>query len=81
MDEISCGAEMESVKAGLNSGVSFVVTAHANSVEDLEKRGIYYDFAQIIISLSGVGEIGKVVKNESRSYFSDMADVRSYGLL
>ncbi|PWM45526.1 MAG: stage III sporulation protein AA [Clostridiales bacterium] len=81
MDEISSSAEMESIKTALNSGISFIVTAHAKNIEDLDKRGIYHDFVEKFISLSGIGEVGKVLNNENRSNYSNMDDVLFHRIL
>lgn len=81
MDEIASEKEMESIKSGLNSGVAFIVSAHAESKEDLDKRGIYYGFVQKLITLTGVGKPWEVSDLENRGNSSDLVNVFSYGLL
>lgn len=62
-DEITSLAEVEDIKAGMNSGVVFIVTAHASDIKDSKKRPVTAALTEIfdtVILLEGKNSPGKI---------------------
>ncbi len=74
-DELSTESDVEAVKQSLNSGVAFIATMHADSIEMLKKRPIArqllntqaFSYIVFLDSREKVGVIKDVVNNNSIS--------------
>ena len=74
-DELSTESDVEAVKQSLNSGVAFIATMHADSIETLKKRPIArrlistqaFSYIVFLDSREKVGAIKDIVESSSAS--------------